>query len=152
MRWIAPATAPSWQMRSKPSGAWHSPKRQTSWSPWDSAGSLDSAERFARSAGATPSAHLSGALAYASEESDPRHIGPPQRAGAGSGSIRRRSLSATQRAFAGTAAAQQRGYRARTGDTRFSGNADRIYGTTIRNDHGGECGGRPTEDLAWAKS
>ena len=49
---------------------------------------------------------------------------PSQRAGARSGSVRRRSSFETRRAVAGTAAAQPRGDRAGTGNARFSGNAD----------------------------
>ena len=44
----------------------------------------------------------------------------------GADSLRRRSSSATRHAATGTAGAQPRGHRARTGDARFSGNTDRI--------------------------
>src|SRR5713101_7707074 len=47
---------------------------------------------------------------------------PSQRAGARSGSVRRRGSFETGRAVAGTAAAQPRGDRAGTGNARFSGN------------------------------
>ena len=114
----------------------------------DSAGSLDSAGRVARSTRAAAPANLPGAAAHASEESDSRDAGPAQRAGTGNRSFRRRSPTGTWHAAPGVAHPQPGNCGGRAGGIGFSGSANRIGGTASGSHHDGEPGGRSAEDAA----